>query len=715
VKPGATLLDDVWSGDEACEDVVVRRSRSRSFHCNRSRKNRMSGSPARSSACSEESVATQHEQDAAQPDGAREEELAATRSNTGSDQSVPTQTEEDACEPEQAPTEELATMDSGEAMQLGEEIEYAKEASAEAALVGDGQAIVDSAHPPEAADQHAIVTGEQSFVESIWEVVNHVVDEASAGAQKTCVEPAIMTDSHTAAESAGAHEACGEYAIVADKHAICENASEVRDDVMCKEIAGAQMASAETAIMKDGQTTAESSGAHEALGERAIVAREHAICENAGEVRDGAICEEIAGAQVAPGEDALMRDGAAAKSAGAHEAIGDYAIVGGAHAICEKAGEVRDGAICEDIVGAQVAPAEDALMRDGAAAESAGAHEAIGDYAIVGGEHAICEKPGEVRDNAKCEGIADAQLASADTAIVRDDQAFGDSVCTREVAGEPTNMTGDQAVVESVKEVLDDVACAPLFGCSGDVASDVVLGSAGGDAASEAVNEDSMNVCTLTMCRPASEVSQVAASVPIVPVAVELPPAVDPPCAVPSSPAQPVKRRRLGRKTSPRSALSTHGVVCRPVTVSRAESPASTPSSAKRAGLEPASDYSSSKSGARRRRSKVAAGPSTSRDSDFSLKAAGHTLRPDQLGCTVSVVGDGWGGGGEAVSYQAVVLEADDHTFTVVAVSGDEQWKEMHVLREHCISVDDASSGCVGQSSRLKKLIGPKASAKRRK
>lgn len=70
------------------------------------------------------------------------------------------------------------------------------------------------------------------------------------------------------------------------------------------------------------------------------------------------------------------------------------------------------------------------------------------------------------------------------------------------------------------------------------------------------------------------------------------------------------------------------------------------------------------------------------------LAATGHTLRPQEMGHRVAVVGDGWGSG--QGGYEAVVTEADNHTFTVVAVSGENVWKEAHVLREHCIRLADA-------------------------
>lgn len=74
-----------------------------------------------------------------------------------------------------------------------------------------------------------------------------------------------------------------------------------------------------------------------------------------------------------------------------------------------------------------------------------------------------------------------------------------------------------------------------------------------------------------------------------------------------------------------------------------------------------------------------------------SLKSAGHTLRPAQLGHRVAVVGDGWGGG--SGGYEAVVTEADRHTFTVIAVSGPDAWKETHVLQDCCIPLAQKTKG----------------------
>lgn len=77
-----------------------------------------------------------------------------------------------------------------------------------------------------------------------------------------------------------------------------------------------------------------------------------------------------------------------------------------------------------------------------------------------------------------------------------------------------------------------------------------------------------------------------------------------------------------------------------------------------------------------------------SRPENGLLRAAGHTLQPSQQGQRVTVIGDGWGGPG--ADYEAVVTEADYSTFTVVAVSGPDAWKETHVLKEHCRLIAEA-------------------------
>jgi len=82
-------------------------------------------------------------------------------------------------------------------------------------------------------------------------------------------------------------------------------------------------------------------------------------------------------------------------------------------------------------------------------------------------------------------------------------------------------------------------------------------------------------------------------------------------------------------------------------------------------------------------------------DEEARRTAIGHTLRPANQGRRVAVVGDGWGGGGDgdAPGYEAMIIEADDLSFTVVALSGPMKWQETHVLQEHCIEVSDAALG----------------------
>jgi hypothetical protein len=79
-------------------------------------------------------------------------------------------------------------------------------------------------------------------------------------------------------------------------------------------------------------------------------------------------------------------------------------------------------------------------------------------------------------------------------------------------------------------------------------------------------------------------------------------------------------------------------------------------------------------------------GPSTT-SVDLCPSRFGHTLKPAQQGLRVAVVGDGWGG--KDAGYEAIVTEADDYTFTVIATTGDHQWAESHVLKEHCIFLSE--------------------------
>lgn len=78
-------------------------------------------------------------------------------------------------------------------------------------------------------------------------------------------------------------------------------------------------------------------------------------------------------------------------------------------------------------------------------------------------------------------------------------------------------------------------------------------------------------------------------------------------------------------------------------------------------------------------------------DEDSARKALGHELSPQERGQRVAVVGDGWGGG--EGGYEAIVTEADESTFTVIPVTGDMQWQETHVLKQHCIGLCSAAVG----------------------
>lgn len=66
--------------------------------------------------------------------------------------------------------------------------------------------------------------------------------------------------------------------------------------------------------------------------------------------------------------------------------------------------------------------------------------------------------------------------------------------------------------------------------------------------------------------------------------------------------------------------------------------------------------------------------------SEIVRSCLGHFLQPSEQGCTIRVLGDGWGGLGEG--YLATVTEADASSFTVIRQGG--HWEETHVLRGYC-------------------------------
>jgi len=86
--------------------------------------------------------------------------------------------------------------------------------------------------------------------------------------------------------------------------------------------------------------------------------------------------------------------------------------------------------------------------------------------------------------------------------------------------------------------------------------------------------------------------------------------------------------------------------------------------------------------------------PSSPCDRKVTLARMGHTLRPAQMGQRVAVIGDGWGQGSSG--YEALVTEADDYTYTVVALSGDSPWSETHVLKSCCVILDEGPPTSVG-------------------
>merc|ERR1712008_457802 len=77
----------------------------------------------------------------------------------------------------------------------------------------------------------------------------------------------------------------------------------------------------------------------------------------------------------------------------------------------------------------------------------------------------------------------------------------------------------------------------------------------------------------------------------------------------------------------------------------------------------------------------------------------GHTLSPLQRGLRVAVIGDGWGQGLGKSGYEAIITEADDFTYTVVALGGDCPWTETHVLQQYCLLLDrQVSSSMLGNA-----------------
>jgi len=90
-------------------------------------------------------------------------------------------------------------------------------------------------------------------------------------------------------------------------------------------------------------------------------------------------------------------------------------------------------------------------------------------------------------------------------------------------------------------------------------------------------------------------------------------------------------------------------------------------------------------------------------DSKFSPGSLGHTLCPDLQGRRVMVIGDGWGSG--EGSFEAVVTEADNFTYTVIVVGSGGAYEETHVLKAYCTLVADVKA-CAAASA--PKRPGPK-------
>jgi len=84
------------------------------------------------------------------------------------------------------------------------------------------------------------------------------------------------------------------------------------------------------------------------------------------------------------------------------------------------------------------------------------------------------------------------------------------------------------------------------------------------------------------------------------------------------------------------------------------------------------------------------------------------------LGCRVVVIGDGWGGpSATGTGYEAVVTEADNQTYTVVAVNGNAAWQETHVLQECCVPLS-SSAEAEPSASQLPKEAAAAASKRPR-
>merc|ERR1719336_3663517 len=81
---------------------------------------------------------------------------------------------------------------------------------------------------------------------------------------------------------------------------------------------------------------------------------------------------------------------------------------------------------------------------------------------------------------------------------------------------------------------------------------------------------------------------------------------------------------------------------------------AATPKPARQSRAEPASEPKAPRAGGRAAKA-AKASPCA------PLPVPGHTLRPEEMGRHVVVIGDGWGSG--EGGYEAVVTEADNQTF----------------------------------------------------
>lgn len=159
-----------------------------------------------------------------------------------------------------------------------------------------------------------------------------------------------------------------------------------------------------------------------------------------------------------------------------------------------------------------------------------------------------------------------------------------------------------------------------------------------------------------------------------------------------SSPATKAKGRRKGKRSpaTPQTAAPPKAMKTSPATAAGAGARARSAGRAAPAQTAAAgSSLSVPIDGATAKKNAAATSPR-------NAQAAGHTLRPSEMGMKVRVCGDGWGGGDRRRKFEGTVTEADKFTFTVVYEDGAGKWTETHVLREHCALVPGSVEGTDG-------------------